>query len=110
MKIIITVLSLDVMDKAYIRSIYRRLWRAGHYAVQNRLPAKYAIRDIIRHAFRTETQLPTATELENTERLLRTAGRRRGLENNIVRNLCHVHWSRARKKKSVPWSSIVVLT
>lgn len=107
--IIECVFFVDVMDKAYIRSVYRRLWRAGHYAVQNRVPAKYAIRDNLRLAFRTETQLPTAIEIENTEQFLRTAGRRRGLENNIVRNICHIHWNRAQKRKSVPWN-IVVLT
>lgn len=92
---------LHVMDKAYIRSIYRRLWRAAHYAVQNRNPSKYIVRAKLRHAFRTETQLPSAVELDNTEQFLRTAGRRRGLENNIVKSLCTIHWYRARGKRFV---------
>src|SRR5271170_3695047 len=85
----------NVMDKAYVRSIYRRLWRAGHIAVQNRIPAKYTIRDKLRHAFRTETKIPSPQEVDNTEFFLRTAGRRRGIENNIVRSLCLVYWDRA---------------
>ena len=84
------------MDKGYIRSLYRRLWRAGHYAVQNRAPAKYIVRQKLRHAFRTETEIPNAREIANTETFLRTAGRRRGVENNIVRTLCQVDWSRSR--------------
>jgi hypothetical protein len=87
------------MDKASIRSLYRRLWRAGHYAVQNRSPPKHIIRAKLRHAFRTETQLPSAIELANTEQFLRTAGRRRGLENNVVKNLCAVHSYRAKGRR-----------
>jgi hypothetical protein len=87
------------MDKAYIRSLYRRLWRAAHYAVQNRNPEKRIIRAKLRHAFRTETQLPPAIELDNTEQFLLTAGRRRGLENNVVKNLCAIHWYRAKGRK-----------
>jgi hypothetical protein len=86
------------MDKAYIRSVYRRLWRASHYAIQNRYPAKHSIRGKLRHAFRTETDLPTPSELDNTEQFLRTAGRRRGIENNVIKTLCHVHWSRFGNK------------
>jgi len=87
------------MDKAYLRSAYRRLWRAGHAAVQNRGPQKYQIRDKLRHAFRTETQIPSAKEIDNTVEFLRTAARRRGLENNIVKSLCHVHFNRSRKTR-----------
>lgn len=87
-----------IMDKAFLRSVYRRLWRAGHYAVQYRAPGKYAIRETLRRAFRTESQLPTAVEIDNTEQFLRTAGRRRGMENNIVRGLCLIHYNRSRRK------------
>jgi len=87
------------MDKAYVRSIYRRLWRASQYAVQYRAPGKYVMRDKLRLAFRTETQLPSATEINNTEQFLRTAGRRRGMENNIVKGICLVHWNRSRRNR-----------
>src|SRR5438552_10040704 len=85
------------MNNAYNHRVYRRLWRTGHYAVQNRPPAKYAIRETLRRAFRTGNQLPTPIEIDNTEQFLRTAGRRRGLENNIVKSLCQVHYSRSRR-------------
>jgi hypothetical protein len=78
----------------HIRSIYRRLWRAAHYAVQNRAPQKLILREKLRFAFRTETQIPTPLEIDRTEQFLRTAGRRRGVENGVVRTLCHIHWSR----------------
>jgi hypothetical protein len=79
---------------ADVRSAYRRLWRAGHFAVQNRVPQRYTIRDKLRYAFRTETVMPTAQEIDLTEQFLRTAGRRRGLEAAVIRNLCHVDYSR----------------
>jgi hypothetical protein len=89
------------MDKAYIRSLYRRFWRAAHYAVRNRVPERYAIRDKLRYAFRTETELPHSAEIDNTIQFLRTAGRRWGVENDIVSRICHVHWSRSHKSRFV---------
>jgi hypothetical protein len=88
---------LQGMDKATIRSTYRRLWRAAHAAIQNHGPEKIAIRNKLRHAFRTETTLPSPIEIANTERFLWIAGRRRGVENNVVKNLCFVDSKRARK-------------
>jgi hypothetical protein len=87
------------MDKAYLRSVYRRLWRAGHYAVQDRFPAKAQIRMKLRVAFRTGRDMPTPVEIDNTEQFLRTAGRRRGIENNIVRGMCNVDWSRRNRRR-----------
>ena len=84
------------MDKAYVRSVYRRLWRAAHIAVHNRAPSKGPIRNILRNAFRTETQLPSAQEIENTEQFLLTAGRRKGVEARVVKNLCQVYFARGR--------------
>jgi len=83
------------MDKAHVRSVYRRLWRAGHIAIHNRSPFKRQIRSILRDAFRNETQLPCAQEIDNTEQFLLTAGRRKGVEARVVRNLCHVHYVRS---------------
>jgi hypothetical protein len=87
------------MDKAYIRSIYRRLWRASHIAIQNRPAPRYAVRAKLRHAFRTETTIPSPAQVANTEAFLRTAGRRRGVENGVVKALCHVHWDRMYNKR-----------
>jgi hypothetical protein len=87
------------MDKAYIRSIYRRLWRASHLAIQNRPARRYTIRSKLRHAFRTETTIPSPLEVANTEAFLRTAGRRRGIENGVVKALCHVHHDRIVNKR-----------
>jgi hypothetical protein len=82
------------MDKAYIRSVYRRLWRAAHYAVQYRKPAINQVRSKLRYTFRNETTIPSPEVIARTEQFLRTAGRRRGTENNVVKNMCFVHWSR----------------
>lgn len=80
---------------ANIRNAYRRLWRAGHIAVQNRSPGKYTIRNKLRHAFRTESSLPSADVTNNTEQFLLTAGRRRGVETRVVKALCMVDWKRS---------------
>jgi hypothetical protein len=82
------------MDKAYIRSVYRRLYRAGQAAVRHRSPQKYMMRQQLHYAFRTGTTMPTPTEIANTEAFLRTAGRRRGIENNIVSGMMNMAWSR----------------
>jgi hypothetical protein len=87
------------MDKSYIRSIYRRLWRASHIAIHNRPAPRHAIRAKLRHAFRTETSVPSELEVTNTEAFLRTAGRRRGVENRVVKALCHVDWDRMVNKR-----------
>jgi hypothetical protein len=88
------------MDKAYLRSAYRRLWRAAHHAVQNRYPQKRTIREKLRYAFRHEESPASAIEIDNTEQFLLTAGRRRGVENQVVKGLCMVHWSRAESNRS----------
>ncbi|KAF3924216.1 hypothetical protein ABW21_db0202508 [Orbilia brochopaga] len=93
---------------------YRHLLRAGLRAVQYSTPARYAIRDKLRQAFISETpqnanvytspasHIPTVfpktfsqTRIDNTVRFLNTAATRRGMEHEIVRNLCHVEYRRA---------------
>jgi hypothetical protein len=95
-------------DAAHLRSIYRRLWRAGHIAVQNHGPQKYQVRSKIRHAFGTETTIPTTEEIDNTEEFLWNAGRKSGLEALIVENLCHVDYVRSLGKfelLSINWAN-----
>jgi len=82
------------MDKAYIRSVYRRLYRAGQAAVRHRAPKKYLMRQQIRLAFRNGTTMPTSLEIDNTVAFLRTAGHRRGIENNIVSTMMNMAWNR----------------
>jgi hypothetical protein len=89
------------MDKAYLRSVYRRFWRAGHIAIQDRSPQKPIIREKLRYAFRNETSLPPATAIDNTVQFLLTAGRRRGVENNVIRGLCQVYWRRLDHKQYI---------
>jgi hypothetical protein len=91
------------MSDAHLRSIYRRLWRAGHIAIQNRAPQKYQVRSKIRHAFRTETTIPTSREIDNTEQFLLNAGRTSGLEAKIVENLCHVDYFRSLGRFELLW-------
>jgi hypothetical protein len=94
------------MDKAYVRSVYRRLYRASQAAVRHRGPQKYIIRDHLRHVFRTGTSMPSPTELANTEAFLWTAGRRRGIENNIVSGIMNMQWGRLYATRA-PYSPLL---
>lgn len=96
------------MDKAYVRSVYRRFYRASQAAVRHRGPQKYIIRDHLRHLFRTGTSMPSPTELANTEEFLWTAGRRRGIENNIVSSMMNMQWARLYAARG-PYSPLLGL-
>ena len=87
------------MSTQYIRSIYRRLWRASTLAVKDDPEGLRVIRNKLRTSFRTETVPPTPIEVHNTERFLRVAGKRRGVEIHVVRNLLLVEWDRLDRKR-----------
>lgn len=87
---------------------YRALYKAGLAAVQYSYPARYAVRDKLRAAFRSPSpphQLLGHKEqfsqerIDNTVEFLRTAARRKGLEHEIVRNLTLVHYWRVMRKQ-----------
>lgn len=73
---------------------YRALYKAGLAAVQHSSPARFAIRDKLRHAFRSSSSSSvfSQTRADNTVAFLRVAARRKGLEHDVVRNLCLVHY------------------
>lgn len=78
---------------------YRSLLRAGLVAVQYSTPARYAIRDKLRTAFRERP--PTSfnqSRINNTLEFLGAAGQRVGTEHQIVRNLCFVHYWQTHHK------------
>ena len=61
-------------------------------AVQYAPPARYSIIRKLRQAF-LGNQIVEKEVVDKTCRFLYRAGESRGLERNIVRNLCHVEWS-----------------
>ncbi|KAK6339066.1 hypothetical protein TWF696_009856 [Orbilia brochopaga] len=96
---------------------YRHLLRAGLRAIQYSSPARYAIRSKLRFAFSPESpqninvysspasHMPTVfpktfsqTRIDNTIRFLNTAATRRGMEHEIVKNLCFVEYGRASQR------------
>ncbi|RPB14493.1 DUF1763-domain-containing protein [Morchella conica CCBAS932] len=88
---------------------YRALYKAGLAAVQYSHPARYAIRDKLRAAFRNprqphqllgEREQFSQERIDNTVEFLRTAARRKGVEHEIVRNLTMVHYWRVMRKQS----------
>ncbi|KAG4305328.1 hypothetical protein PORY_001498, partial [Pneumocystis oryctolagi] len=72
-----------------LRSLYRQFWRIGHQAVHHAIPAKYAIRDKIREAFRAP--LPSMQKIHNTLEFLTRASKKKSPEHAILKNLCRLH-------------------
>ncbi|KAI5809013.1 hypothetical protein DFH27DRAFT_542128 [Peziza echinospora] len=80
---------------------YRALFRASLVAVQYSKPARYAVRDKLRTAFRSRKPEDFNQErIDNTLHFLKAAGERVGMEHRIVRNLCMVHyWQQQMKSR-----------
>ncbi|KAI1136583.1 DUF1763-domain-containing protein [Hypoxylon sp. FL0543] len=66
---------------------YRHLYRGLLHAVQFSKPARYIARDQLRRAFREERAKHDPRRIARTLRFLEAAGRTRGLEHSILRNL-----------------------
>lgn len=72
---------------------YRRLYRHGLQAVQYSAPARYVLRDEMRHAYRNNSIVDFNVErIENTVQFLCSAAREKGWAHRIVKNLIHVWW------------------
>ncbi|KAI8136686.1 hypothetical protein BJV82DRAFT_675801 [Fennellomyces sp. T-0311] len=78
-----------------IKHDYRALLKAGYAAVQHERHAKTQIRQRIRDRFES-TSLANETKVQNTIQFLITASKRRGLEHDIVRNICQLDRYRAQ--------------
>lgn len=83
-------------SKETLLHTYRTLYRSGLRAVQYSTPARYAIRDKLRTAFRTRpASAYNQTRIDNTLEFLDSAAKYVGLEHRLVRNLCYVEfWAR----------------
>ncbi|OAA63053.1 hypothetical protein ISF_04929 [Cordyceps fumosorosea ARSEF 2679] len=90
---------------------YRHLYKGLLRGVQYSIPARYIVRDQIRLAFRQDAPTTTATTattatttgaanwdagaIKRTLWFLSAAGREKGLEHRILRNLVRMHSERA---------------
>ena len=72
---------------------YRSLYRHALRAVQYSAPARYLLRDEIRHAYRNNGAADfDGQKIENTLEFLRSAAAEKGWAHRIVKNLIHVWW------------------
>ncbi|ORY99951.1 hypothetical protein BCR43DRAFT_484607 [Syncephalastrum racemosum] len=77
-------------------SLYRALLRAGYAAVGYDRALKEALRRRVRDRFEQQKGVDaTDVQIRNTLEFLNIAGRRKGLEHNIVRNLCELDTKQA---------------
>jgi len=79
--------------------LYRKILKSGLKAVCFALPSRYCIRDIIRGGFEDENFRPSIEIIQNTITFLDNAGRRKGIEDRIVKNICFMQWSKAKDKR-----------
>ncbi|KAK7511009.1 uncharacterized protein IWZ02DRAFT_431035 [Phyllosticta citriasiana] len=77
-------------ERTKILREYRRLYTWSLRAVQYSQPARYIVRDTLRHFFRKNAAASFDQEkVDNTVEFLRGAALERGMEHQIVKNLIH---------------------
>lgn len=79
---------------------YRHLYRCLLRAVQYSSPARYIARDQLRAAFRETPAALDAEGVKRTSWFLEAAGRERGLEHAILKNLLRVRGQRDAETRS----------
>lgn len=80
---------------------YRQLYKHCLRAVQYSKPARYTIRDRLRHRFRSGQPADLdLRRIDNTLEFLRGAAREKGLEHHIVKNLTHVWYHEPKMVES----------
>lgn len=82
---------------------YRRLLRAGLRAVQFSQPSRSTLTAKLREGFRDPRGRFDAERVRRTVWFLNAAAQQRGLEHRILKNLCRVHWERAREASRTAW-------
>ncbi|KAL0940765.1 mitochondrial carrier protein [Colletotrichum truncatum] len=86
------------MSKADILLWYRCLYRSALRAVQFSVPARYIVRDQLRAAFRSESEVLDKHVAQRTNWFLQSAAKERGLEHKILKNLVQAAKQRNQKK------------
>lgn len=80
-------------SKEEVLRSYRHLYRHGLHAIQYASPARYTLRDELRHAYRHGSPADFGPKkVENTIAFLISATKVRGLAHVILKNLLYVWW------------------
>ncbi|KAL6695978.1 hypothetical protein J3F84DRAFT_372608 [Trichoderma pleuroticola] len=82
-------------SKLDITHAYRHLYRGLLRAVQYSAPARYVVRDQLRTAFRERDAALDREGVKRTVWFLEAAGKERGLEHKILKNLVRVRLDRS---------------
>ncbi|KAF2838841.1 DUF1763-domain-containing protein [Patellaria atrata CBS 101060] len=91
------------LHQAEVIHAYRHLYRHALRAVRFAVPARYIIRDRIRHHFRDgDLSQFDQGKIDRTIEFLQYASRERGLEHKILKNFMNVLWHRHRRRPSKP--------
>ncbi|KAA8915146.1 hypothetical protein TRICI_002691 [Trichomonascus ciferrii] len=86
------------MDRREILFWYKELVKHGLYAVSYRQPQKDIYLSILRKRFRDPpTVSPSA--IQNTVQFVKNAASHQGMEQQILKQMIHVEYSRLRAKK-----------
>ncbi len=79
------------MSRQELLHAYRNLYRTGLRAVHYARPARWAIRDILREAFRSNAATSlNPRRIQNTLKFLENAGAYTGTEHKILKNLLYL--------------------
>lgn len=74
---------------------YRHLYKALLYAVRYSKPSRYVVRDELRSAFRkSDPRAYDAGKIARTLEFIEGAGREKGIENQILKNMCQTEHMR----------------
>lgn len=77
----------------HILRSYRRLYRQALHAVRYAVPARYVVRDELRHAYRSGSAANFSHEkINRTVAFLKSATEKAGTAHKILKNLIHVWW------------------
>ena len=80
------------MSSTEVAHAYRNLYRAALQATHYAIPARYIIKGIMRRSFRTPSETLDQERVTNTVNFLERARLDNGIENKIIKNLCHVRY------------------
>lgn len=87
-------------DREILRA-YRHLYTWSLRAVQFSAPARYVLRDRLRHLFRINHRASfDQRRIDNTIEFLRGAAREKGLEHRLVKGLLQTWWNEGIFKRN----------
>lgn len=74
---------------------YRHLYKALLHAVRYSKPSRYVVRDELRNSFRkSDSSAYDAGKIARTLEFIEGAGREKGIESQILKNMCQTEYMR----------------